>query len=1218
MIETQLSAYKILDELGSGGMGKVYLAELTKKAAGLDQGHRVALKVVHPHLLETEGFFKRFMREAHIGQSVQQENVVRTYDCDAVLRDGQQHNFLVMEYVEGQTLRDLLNELGTVPEELCRHIACEMAKALQAIHDAGVVHRDLKPENVLITKDHVIKVMDLGVARLQDEIIRLSQTGAFVGSVHYAAPEQFKGGGEDIDGRSDLHALGVMLYELATARHPFQDDDVKVVLRKILSEEPRRAGELNPQLSPFFEEVVQALMAKERDERFASAAELLLVLEEGEESDWWKERAQALRTETKKPLRRIRVARETDLYGRDEELARLQELYEKAKAGQGQALLIEGEAGIGRTRLVDELVGRLQRQGEDVNFLFGNYPAGGAATAAGAFSTAYREQFGSEGLEDTLRGYLKECPPLIPAFSALLKGHPTPKGEEPLTKDSIQTVFVHATRALATERPTIVLIDDLHFAPEEGRALFASLALAIPEHRVLLIGTSRPGLAEGWVSNLELHDHFARLMLPRLGAKDVAKLVQDVFRSQRLADELGFQIVMKSDGNPFFVFEIIRGLREGKYITQQDDGTWVSTQVIKDIQIPSSVMDLIDSRIADIDEEEREILEIAACCGFSFDPSIVAAAMGLPILPTLKRFARIEKTHRLIRSHGREYHFDHNQVQETLYGGLFEQLREQYHAAIGTALEEQAGAVDAAPEELDGALAVALCEHFFRGRQPKKAQRYVDAALSHLEQGYLNDAAIELADRALAAKGLAGGEARVDLLLRKAGRLSHLGRHADERTALDEALPIAEALDTPLAAARVGIGLGAHLHRISHYAEAYEVLSRALERLRAADGDKQVRARAERLAGNAKLLLSEYDDAQAHYERSIELAREAGAPVDEGGSTNNLAIVLERRGQRDRLQELYEHSLAVLRGTDNRVFEGNVLGNLAGVYTSQGRSEEARTLREKRLEMTRAIGDRTGEASANIDLGVDAVSQGHYDEGYRLYRRALALTKEVGAPRWEADAKLYLGALYGQLGSVERGLECVQHALASGRDTGEPAKEAAALSAQGKLAELKGELDEAERCYEQARALREKLGEPGNIVESLGDLGRCLRLQGRVDGARPHLEDTVTRARALGAVGPGLLALAELACLPDGDPAEALKALAADEARVGATDMTRCRFLLWQATGDRSHLEEAHRLLTFMLDHAPEEFRESMIENVPLHRDIMQAWESSSQGEGGA
>jgi serine/threonine-protein kinase len=373
-----LGPYRIDRELGAGGMGRVYAA------TGPDGV--VALKIVHPHLLEQPGFFKRFMREAQLGQSIRHENVVRTLDCDQLVTGGQANAFLVMEYVEGQTLADLQHELDKVPEELCRHIAREICKGLAAVHDAGVVHRDLKPDNVLITPDHVVKVMDLGVAQVADEVMRLSKSGAFVGSVEYAAPEQFKGG--DVDGRTDLHALGVLLYELSSGRHPYRGAGFHEVLGRVCDQEPRRLGDVNPQLSAFFEEVVHTLLVKEPRGRFASATQLLDVLESGEDSAWWHERARRLQEETKRPLRRIHIPRETAIYGRDAELSTLRTLFERATGGDGQVVWIAGEAGIGKSRLVDELVAHLHADGEDIDFLFGSYPPGGAATAAGAFSTA--------------------------------------------------------------------------------------------------------------------------------------------------------------------------------------------------------------------------------------------------------------------------------------------------------------------------------------------------------------------------------------------------------------------------------------------------------------------------------------------------------------------------------------------------------------------------------------------------------------------------------------------------------------------------------------------------------------------------------------------------------------------------------------------------------------------------------------------------------------
>ena len=135
------------------------------------------------------------------------------------------------------------------------------------------------------------------------------------------------------------------------------------------------------------------------------------------------------------------------------------------------------------------------------------------------------------------------------------------------------------TRSLGAERTTVILIDDLHFAPEEGRALFASIAMAVPAHRVLLVGTMRPGVPEPWIAGISRLEHASHLTLPRLGPKDLVSLLGDSFRSRRLAEEVAGKVGVKSDGNPFFVFEIIRGLREGQFITQRKDGSWHTSRL---------------------------------------------------------------------------------------------------------------------------------------------------------------------------------------------------------------------------------------------------------------------------------------------------------------------------------------------------------------------------------------------------------------------------------------------------------------------------------------------------------------------------------------------------------------------------------------------------------------------------------------------------------------
>ncbi len=1153
-----LGPYRIESELGSGGMGKVYAAVVDGRVPGLDEGTRVALRVVHAHLLETPGFFKRFLREAEIGKTVRHPNVVRTYDCDAT---GGQH-FMAMEYVEGQTLRELLVELDRVPEELCRHIGHEVASGLAAIHAAGAIHRDMKPENVLITEDHVVKVMDLGVARMADEALRLSQTGAFVGSLHYAAPESFQSGGAEMDGRVDLHALGLVLYELACGSNPYLADDVPKTIQRVLREEPRKLGDVNPQLSPFFEEVVHCLLEKDREKRFKTADELARVLADGEDSAWWRRRASMIRTVTKRPLRRVRIPRETAVYGREDEFTKLGALYDAAKSGEGSVVLIEGEAGIGKSRLVDELIGRMHRDGEDINFLFGSYPPGGAATAAGGFSTAYREQFGEAGCAE----YLTATPVLVPAFDALLRGESTPKGEEALTKDSLQTCFVNATRALGRERPTVVLIDDLHFAPEEGRALFTSLAMAVPGHRVLLIGTTRPGVSGDWTSGLTRLDQTSQLALNRLGPKDLVRLLKDTLKSERLAHDLSAQIATKSDGNPFFVFEILRGLREGQFIAQADDGTWVGTKVVDDIKIPSSVLDLVSARVADLTEDERSLLDVAACWGFEFDPLLVGDVLGMAQIPLMRALGHIEKRHRLVRASGRRYVFDHHQVQEALYVAMSELLREPYHAALADALEARTKAAEPDLETLDGSLCVDLCEHYLKGARGESALRYLLPAQTHLTECYRHAQVVTLTEGALAVPDLLTGPERAKTLLRLAGSLNSLGRRTRQEECAREAEVLAE--------------------------EA---------------GDDDLRGQAATALGHVFWRTSRQSDAEAAFRRALDLALARGDRMAESGAAGGLCFVFWSQGSPQEAREYHARHLALSRELGDRQAEARAMGSLGLVFQSEGRPVEARKHLERQLAVSREIGDRAGEAAATGNLGVVFGAEGRMAEARTHYARHLALSREIGDRAGEAAATGNLATVFQSEGRLPEALEQLERYLALSGEIGNQRGVAIALHNLGNVLREEGETAVAEEYLVRSVALAEAMEARHTAAATQLALGTLRAAAGDAEGAQSSLDAARDLAATIGAPGYETLARCELACLHGGDAAAALAAFTEHEDRLSAAERLVARHLLWKATGDRAHLEEAKRLLDESVAHVDEETRQSMLTNLRLNREIMAA-----------
>ncbi len=500
MIGAQIGPYKVEAELGTGGMGTVYLAEVAETVHGLDLGQRVALKIVHPHLLATPGFFKRFLQEADVGRKIKHENVVRTYEVDATLHEDKQVNYMAMEYVEGRSLRQLLQDLEIVPETLLREIALQIAAGLASIHSEGIVHRDLKPENVLITDDQRVRIMDLGVAKLQEASIAITKEGQFTGSLLYAAPEQCNA--RDVGPPADLYSLGVMLYELATGQNPFRRDEAVAVIKAQLTLDPPRMSDKNPDVSSFFSEVVATLLAKSPQKRFESAEQLGSVLTEGEDSDWWAEREQQLRTMIAE-LPPIQVRRETELHGREKELEILRQAWNKAKEGEGNTVLVEGEAGIGKTRLVDAFLRSLED--DEAHVLYGSYPPSGGI---GGLADAILNKFGHTGTEAALKPYMTVTPSLVPAFVALVKHESPPTGADPMQGDALHAVCTHMIHALAEEKPTLWVIDEMHFAPEESRKLVLSLARAVRDHRILLLVTARPGLGEDELAHFSRLDNF--------------------------------------------------------------------------------------------------------------------------------------------------------------------------------------------------------------------------------------------------------------------------------------------------------------------------------------------------------------------------------------------------------------------------------------------------------------------------------------------------------------------------------------------------------------------------------------------------------------------------------------------------------------------------------------------------------------------------------------
>ncbi len=269
--------YEIIQQIGVGGMAKVYKA----KDRLLDRF--VAIKVLKEQYAEDDEFLKKFNNEAQSAAKLNHINIVNVYDIGQDLYEGKKIYYIVMEYVEGETLKDLIDSEGQLSNHDIIDYSVQIAQALKSAHNSGIIHRDIKPQNILIDKYGLAKVTDFGIARVSSNAT-ITYTSSILGTVHYISPEQAKG--KIVDEKSDLYSLGAVMYEMATGKVPFDADNSVGIAVMHIQDKAKPAKDLNPNLSDHLNYIIMKLLEKEPANRFLNASDLIDSLENPQVNDY--------------------------------------------------------------------------------------------------------------------------------------------------------------------------------------------------------------------------------------------------------------------------------------------------------------------------------------------------------------------------------------------------------------------------------------------------------------------------------------------------------------------------------------------------------------------------------------------------------------------------------------------------------------------------------------------------------------------------------------------------------------------------------------------------------------------------------------------------------------------------------------------------------------------------------------------------------------------
>jgi serine/threonine protein kinase/tetratricopeptide (TPR) repeat protein len=1119
--------YRIVKEQGRGGMGMVLLAE------DLEHGRPVALKLILGSGGEAEQLSLRFRREFRAIQRISHPNVVAVYEYGT----SGARAFFTMEFVRGQ---DLAHHFGfaktgqgvrpaldpaqlNAPERLERlyTVLRQAFEALAALHATRMIHRDLKPGNILVDQAGRVKLIDFGLARDVDEgEDLLTRQGLVVGTIEYMAPEQMLGA--RLDPRCDLYSMGVILFESLAGRRPYEG----LMTRQQLLERPPALRLYNPGVPRAFESITLKLLQKDPFERFQSAEDFLAALDLA-----WKDRDAdllgSLELSSVRPLRpgAASVLLPQRFVGRGPELDALQLKLSELQSGKGDLVLLAGDAGIGKSRLVEEL--RVSAHLLGMRHVQGAcFPdAGSPYGAFGPVLEKLLERLGRWSEEEQLAAFGPEGRALaeaVPRFAQMPVYHKLPELpalESPEKKRYlVQTAATDLIRAAARRAPLLLVLEDLQWSSAPALELLAHVARSVVHAEqvfgdpaaaapLLLLGTYRSDEVEGhpiqgFLRQMRGKGLCKLIRLDKLELPDVSEFVASMLGLPRAPEPLVSRLYQESDGNPFFLEEIMKALLEDNVLVRRQD-TWhlqlpegvdLGSGTYSQLKLPVSIKDAVHRRLERLDPEDLALLGYAATLGRQFPFELLLAATERPEEQLLDWLDRMLKAEILVEDRQSQslFEFYQDKIREVVAGDLPERKRLFYHRRIALAAERLYAADPEPHLEL-------LSQHFYLAGLADQALEYAWRAGMHLKRGFLNDEAIVQLRRALSLLGEKGPSLtpeqqrlRLDCYQALGEILLHVGENREALECFEYLAGLAPQGSAASARAQLFRGIAhSRLGGSDRALEDYGVALLLFDQL----GETGSVADCYRETGRVLMFQDRFEEAHAHYKQALDLYKQLGDRLQLAEVLSHLGISYYLQNKDAVALEYFEKALPVFEKLGEAKGIAQSHNRIGTCQLALCRFEEAEQHLGTAVRQLQAIEAMRDVLICQVNQGRVYSTLGSYGPALETQRQAVELGRELEDRYLLAAALRELALVLLRLGAPEQAVAPIEEAISISRETKAASREAMQLYDHGCIREAMQDAPAAQRLYTEAIRLAKQSDNKDILVSSQIRLLRLGQIQ---------------------------------------------------------------------------------------------------------------------------